>query len=93
MFKLEFTPKGQKDLERLPKNIQIKVIKKLELYSKQIDPLAFAKPLVNLPPTTHRFRIGDYRVAFYIYEQTIYIEKVGHRKEVYYLEIKIDAEM
>lgn len=88
MFKLEFTPKGQKDLEKLPKNIQIKVIKKLELYSKQTDPLVFAKSLVNLPPTTHRFRLGDYRIAFYIKGTIIYIERVKHRREVYYLEIR-----
>jgi mRNA-degrading endonuclease RelE of RelBE toxin-antitoxin system len=41
--------------------------------------LDFAKPLTNLPPLTHRFRIGKYRVSFYIEDDTIFIERVELR--------------
>lgn len=89
MFEVKFTPRGRKDLERLPKDIQRRIIKKLKFFSEQAEPVAFSKPLVNLPPATHRFRLGDYRIAFYIDEKIIYVERARHRKEVYYLEIEI----
>ena len=88
MFNVKFTPRGQKDLEKLSKDIQKRVIKKLEFFRTQADPIFFSKPLVNLPPATHRFRVGDYRIAFYIDQDTICVERVKHRKEVYYLEVK-----
>lgn len=89
MFNVKFTPKGQKDLEKLPRDIQKRIIQKLEFFSNQENPIAFSKPLLDLPPATHRFRVGDYRIAFYMEQNTIYVERARHRKEVYYLEIKI----
>lgn len=83
MFSLFFTPHGQNDLEKLPRDLQKRILKKIEFFALQENPILFAKPLGNLPPTTHRFRVGDYRVAFYVLEKTIYIEKVRHRREVY----------
>lgn len=83
MFNVKFTPKGVKDLEKLPRDIQRRVIKKLQFFVTQKDPLLFSKPLVNLPPATHRFRVGDYRVAFYIEKSIIYVDRIGHRSEVY----------
>lgn len=88
MFKVEFTQRGIKTLEKIPKELQIRIIKKIKFFASQTNPLIFSKPLVNLPPATHRFRVGDYRIAFYIASKYIYIEKVGHRKEIYYLEIE-----
>lgn len=66
MFNVQFTPQGAKDLKNLTTEIQFRIIKKLKFYSQQEDPLAFSKPLVNLPPATQRFRVGDYRIAFYV---------------------------
>ena len=83
MFDIKLTPKGAKDLEKLSKELQQRIVKKLTFFSNQENPVAFAKPLVNLPPATHRFRVGDYRIAFYIDKNTIYVERVRHRKEVY----------
>ena len=83
MFNVEFTPSGAKDLKKLSKELQQRVLKKIQFFAAQEDPLAFSKPLVNLPPITHRFRVGDYRVAFYIEKKTIYIDRIRHRSEVY----------
>ena len=83
MFDVKFTPSGKKDLEKLSKDIQLRIVKKIKFFASQKHPLNFAKPLVNLPPSTHRFRVGNYRIAFYLAGETIYIEKIGHRKEVY----------
>lgn len=83
MFDVKFTPRGEKDLEKLSEDIRRRIIKKLQFFSSQVNPIAFSKPLINLPLATHRFRVGDYRIAFYIVEKTIYIERIGHRREVY----------
>lgn len=83
MFDIKLTPRGAKDLEKLPKNLQERIVKKLTFFANQENPLVFSKPLVNLPPATHRFRVGNYRIAFYVEGNTIYIERVRHRSEVY----------
>lgn len=92
MFDIKFTPRGQKDLEKLTKDLQSRIIRKLQFFALQDDPLIFSKPLVNLPPSTRRFRVGDYRIAFFIEQDTIYIDRIGHRREVYYLEINLTGE-
>lgn len=83
MFDIKFTPRGAKDLQKLPKDLQERIIKKLTFFANQENPLIFSTSLVNLPPATHRFRVGNYRIAFYIEVQTIYVERVRHRREVY----------
>ncbi len=88
MLKIEFTVKGTRDFKKLPRDLQKRLLKKLEFFASQEDPILFSKPLVNLPPATHRFRVGDYRIAFYVEGKTIYMDRVRHRKEVYYLEIE-----
>lgn len=83
MFDINFTEYAKKDLDKLPMDIQKRIIKKLQFFSSQTNPITFSRPLVNLPPATHRFRVGDYRIAFYIVGKIIYIERIRHRREIY----------
>lgn len=83
MFNVQFTPQGLRDLKKLNKQIQSRIIEKIKFYSSQEDPLVFSKPLVNLPPATQRFRVGDYRIAFYLDGAIIYVDRIKHRREVY----------
>lgn len=83
MHNVKFTPHGEKDLAKLPKDLQTRIIKKMQFFSSQPNPLTFSKPLADLPPATYRFRVGDYRIAFYIDQHTIYIERIRHRRDVY----------
>lgn len=57
MLKIEFTDKGTKDFKKLPKDLQKRLLKKLEFFASQENPVLLSKPLVNLPPATHRFKI------------------------------------
>lgn len=59
------------------------IMRKLVDYSSRENPLIFAKPLVNLPPVSYRFRIGKYRVSFFIQENTIFVERVEIRGGAY----------
>lgn len=83
MFNIFFTAHGKKDFEKLPKDLQKRIAKKLEYFSSQENPLIFSKPLADFPPSTHRFRVGDYRIAFYIKGNEIILERIKHRREVY----------
>ena len=83
MFDVQFTPAGQKDLKKLSKEIRRRMLKKIDFFASQSNPTLFARPLVNLPPATHRFRVGDYRIAFFMATKTIYIDRIRHRREVY----------
>ena len=83
MFEIFFTPRGERDLRKLDPHIRRIIMHKLVDYASKGNPLAFAKPLVNLPPASHRFRIGKYRVSFFIKSQTIFIERIELRGQAY----------
>ncbi len=83
MFNILFTPRGERDLKKLNPHIQRRIKDKLLDYAKRDNPLTFAKPLVNLPPASHRFRIGKYRISFFIKHRTIFVERVELRGEAY----------
>lgn len=83
MYNVYFTPQSKRDFKKLPKDIQRRIIIKIKFFVLQKDPVSFSKPLVNLPPSTHRFRIGNYRIVFYISGNSLYIDRIKHRKEVY----------
>ncbi len=83
MHAIVFTPRGKRELKKLPGNIQQRILKKLQENAKLADPLLRARPLVNLPPATHRFRIGNYRASFYFQNGIIFIERIESRGQAY----------
>jgi mRNA-degrading endonuclease RelE of RelBE toxin-antitoxin system len=83
MRRIVFTPRGERELAALPRDVQRRIHRKLQWLAQQAQPLAFAKPLVNLPPSTHRFRIGLYRVSFSLEASTIFVERVESRGQAY----------
>ena len=83
MYRYEFTAKALKQLEKLPVNIQKRIIKKLDFYCQQKNLLRFADFLIDYHLGDHRFRVGDYRVVFDIEGEVIIILIVGHRREIY----------
>lgn len=85
MYRIAFTPRGERELRNLPHEVQRRIHRKLHWLAAQEEPLRFAKPLVNLPPSTHRFRIGIYRVSFYRGGDTLFVERVESRGQAYRL--------
>lgn len=83
MYEIVFTPQSEKELTELSGEDQRRIFKKLSFFSSTKTPLYFSKPLVNFPPSTHRFRVGNYRIAFHILKTVIYVDKIGHRKQIY----------
>ncbi|HDN58790.1 MAG TPA: type II toxin-antitoxin system RelE/ParE family toxin [Candidatus Marinimicrobia bacterium] len=87
MYKVVYTKNAQKDLKKLElKNAQ-RIIKKISHYSRQKNPLGFAKPLKNILLGQYRFKIGNYRVIFDVGKngkiRILFILSIKHRKRVY----------
>lgn len=83
MYTYEFKPAAFKKLERLPKDIQKMLLKKLDFFVESGTPLSFAHRLINYELGEYRFRIGDYRVIFDVVEEKLIILDVDHRKDIY----------
>jgi len=80
---IELTSAGEREFKKLPFQLQKRITEKIELYIKSGTPMSFTKPLVNLPPATHRFRIGKYRICFYLQGDSIVIDGVDTREDAY----------
>ncbi|MBL7159491.1 type II toxin-antitoxin system RelE/ParE family toxin [Candidatus Microgenomates bacterium] len=83
MYKYFFSEKALSQLQKLPKNIQKRIIKKLDFYCQQERILFFADKIISTKLGEYRFRVGDYRIVFDLEGDKIIILLVGHRKEIY----------
>lgn len=81
MYKVLFTDKAKKDLNKLNPSLQIRIVEKLKDYSK--NPYDYSRKLKDSTIGQYRFRIGDYRAAFDIEGENIVILRIRDRKEIY----------
>lgn len=81
MYKVILTQRALKDLRYIDHEIQNRIARKIRQFS--VEPLKYARKLVDAKIGTYRFRIGDYRVVFDIDDDQIVILRVGHRKSIY----------
>ena len=80
-YDIEFKPKAIKDLSKLSKDVQKRIINKIEIMQDNLQ--GNIKKLTNFTPE-YRLRVGDYRVLFEIEKQTIIIYRIKHRSQAYY---------
>jgi len=88
VYKVIYSEKAEKDLEKLEKAVSGRILKKIFKWSQDKTPLKQSKKLKGLRRDTHRYRIGDYRIIFTIDPVTqslviLLIVRVLHRREVY----------
>lgn len=71
----------------MDRQISKRILKKMDFFLKQEDPIKFAKKLKDFSLGEYRFRIGDYRVLFDVDDngsvQILMILSIKHRREVY----------
>jgi len=81
-YEVRFTRSAQKELKKLGKDGQLRVLKAIKALSKN-PKKGDVRPMVG--STAWRLRVGDYRIIYDINnkEIVILILKVGHRKDVY----------
>ena len=71
----------QKNFERIPKDFRQQIKKSLKKLSR--NPLC-GKKLKGVLEGEWSFRVGDYRIIYFIDEQeNIWMETIRHRKDVY----------
>ncbi len=81
MYLIEFTHTAEKQFNKLPKEIQIRIIRVFERI--KIRPFHFIKRKEGSPYFI--MRVGDYRTILDVRTENsiIYIVEVGHRKNIY----------
>ena len=81
MYQVIFTQKAEKQLKKLPKDIQVRIITALKRI--RIRPEAYLAKLVD--DSAYKFRVGDYRLFIDIIHNKLIllVLKVGHRRNVY----------
>jgi len=77
------TSHALKQLQKLPREIQIRIIKKLDFFCQQEDPFDYVEPLIRSELGTYRFRVGDYRIICDLENGAFLILLVGHRRHIY----------
>ena len=83
-MRFEFTATAQKDIKKIDKTTQKQIVKKLNFFIDQPEPLKYAAKLTGFSGGgDYRFRIGRYRVVFDLVKDTILVLYVEHRREIY----------
>lgn len=82
-MKFIFKESAARQIRKLEQPVRIRILKKLQFYASQENPLKFADSIKDSRFGNWKFRIGNYRVLFDIKENKIIILKIGDRKEIY----------
>ena len=85
VWNVEFTLTAKKQLKRVDKTWQEKVLEYLEEIAVLEDPRSRGKALIGNKKGLWRYRVGDYRIICQIIDSEFIILAVtiGHRKNVY----------
>jgi len=81
-YRIEVKRSAEKELRKLPKADVIRILTQIEALADDPRPNGSIK-LTN--QENYRVRVGKYRVLYSIEDDilTVYVVKVGHRKDVY----------
>lgn len=83
-YTVEYESEALADLEKLTQSIRERVVNKINWLSENLDQIT-PKPLTADLSGFFKLRVGDYRVIYEFSreEKIIFIDRVGHRREVY----------
>jgi mRNA interferase RelE/StbE len=82
-YTLVYHPDVKKsDLPPIPANLRERIKRTIENRILK-DPVKFGLPLRKSLKGYRKTRVGDYRIIYSLKGNTIFILKIGHRREVY----------
>ena len=79
-FQVEYATLAVENLRALPKTVAAQIIRKI---SRLEVGLTGNIKRLRQADFGFRLRMGDYRILFDLEDDTITIQKIGHRKDVY----------
>jgi len=79
-FQIEYTALSIENLRVLPKTVATQIIRKI---SRLENGLTGNIKRLRQADFGYRLRMRDYRILFDVEDDTIVIQKIGHRKNVY----------
>ena len=79
---VEFAPLARRQMKKLPREIQMRIIERVEELASNPRP-AGVKKLVS-EDSLYRVQVGEYRAVYQIRDRELLVlsVKVGHRREV-----------
>lgn len=82
-YRVEVAPAAERDIKRLPRPIQIQIIRRIDKLAD--DPRPHGVEKITGSDHTYRVRSGDYRILYTINDREllVLVVKIGDRKEVY----------
>ncbi|VVB66490.1 ParE toxin of type II toxin-antitoxin system, parDE [Candidatus Gugararchaeum adminiculabundum] len=80
-WKLRWSPLAAREFSNLDRAVAIQITKKIEQAAQ--NPAHYFKRLVDREE--YKLRIGDYRVIVFLNhsDNTVQIQRIGHRKNIY----------
>ncbi len=82
MATVKITEEATAEFADLPKTIRERIRKLVDRLAKWPE-VSGVKTLSGNLAGRYRLRTGDYRVRFYLDGETVVIDKIGHRSDVY----------
>ena len=80
-YNVTYKSSVKEDLKNIPKKQTLKIINKIEKLLRG-NPLVYPQ-LKGEYRGLRKFRVGDYRVIYFIEKNDVVILKIGNRKNVY----------
>ena len=82
-YSVQIKPAAQRQIKKLPLDIQAQIIQKLA--ELELDPRPINVQKLSGEENAYRVRVGDYRIVYEIYDQVllVIVVKVGNRREIY----------
>ncbi len=83
MYKITFSKQADKAIRKMPRNLALKIAKKIKLLAIDPNSMSNVKKLTNHPG--YRLRIGDWRVVYIVNdpELIIHVVNIKTRGEIY----------
>ncbi len=84
MFSVYITPRGEKDLDKLPDECSLIISKEILVLEKSFFPEGNRIKKIRRPfhPVRFELKVEDYRVIFAAVKRRVIIGKIIHRKDL-----------
>ena len=84
-FTVIFTPEAQRDILRLDRTVQNRVLNRIEWISENAELLHHQAMKGDEWHGCFKYRVGDYRIIYQLDQSVpkMVVLKIGHRREVY----------